>query len=81
VASVAIALQSGKLQISKKLALADTLISELQNFKAKISNSGNDTYGAGADWRENSHDDLVLALALALWTANDGIKAAKFFSM
>jgi hypothetical protein len=80
VANTAIALQSGKLQISKKLPLADTLISELQNFKAKISNSGNDTYGAGADWRENSHDDLVLALALALWTANDGVKAAKFYT-
>jgi hypothetical protein len=81
VANTAIALQSGKLQISKKLALADTLIAELQNFKAKISSSGNDSYGAGADWRENSHDDLVLALALALWCANDGIKKAKFFSM
>ncbi len=81
VANTAIALQSGKLQISKKLPLADTLIAELQNFKAKISNSGNDTYGAGADWRENSHDDLVLALSIALWTANDGVKAAKFFSM
>jgi hypothetical protein len=81
VANTAIALQSGKLQISKKLPLADTLIEELQNFKAKISNSGNDTYGAGSDWRTNSHDDLVLALALALWTANDGVKKAKFFSM
>ncbi len=81
VANTAIALQSGKLQISKKLPLADTLIKELQNFKAKISNAGHDSYGAGADWRENSHDDLVLALALALWTANDGVKAAKFYSM
>ncbi len=81
VANTAIALQSGKLQISKKLPLADTLISELQNFKAKISNSGNTSFGADSDWRENSHDDLVLALALALWTANDGVKAAKFFSM
>jgi hypothetical protein len=80
VANTAIALQSGKLKISKKLPLADTLIAELQNFKAKITASGNDTYGAGADWRENSHDDLVLALALALWTANDGVKAAKFYT-
>ncbi len=81
VATAAIAVQSGKLQISTKLPLADTLIKELQNFKANISNAGHDSYGAGADWRENSHDDLVLALALALWTANDGVKAAKFFSM
>ncbi len=81
VANTAIALQSGKLKISKKLALSGTLIEELGNFKAKISNSGNDTYGAGSDWRENSHDDLVLALSIALWCANDGIKKARFFSM
>jgi hypothetical protein len=81
VSNVAIALQNGKLQISKKLALSGTLIEELGNFKAKISNSGNTGFGAGSDWRENSHDDLVLALAFALWTANDGVKAAKFYSM
>jgi hypothetical protein len=81
VSNVAIALQSGKLKISKKLALASTLIDELANFKAKISNAGNTSFGAGADWREGNNDDLVLALALALWTANDGVKAAKFFSM
>jgi hypothetical protein len=80
VANTAIAVQSGKLQISKKLPLADTLISELQNFKSKFSNAGNDTYGAGSDWRENSHDDILLALSIALWTANDGVKAAKFYS-
>jgi hypothetical protein len=81
VSTTAIALQNGKLKISKKLPLADTLIKELQNFKAKISNAGNTSFGAGADWRENSHDDLVLALALALWCANDGVKAAKFYTM
>jgi len=81
VSNTAIALQNGKLKISKKLPLADTLIKELQNFKAKISNSGNTSFGAGADWRENSHDDLVLALSIALWTGNDGVKAAKFYSM
>jgi hypothetical protein len=80
VANTAIALQSGKLKISKKLPLADTLIAELQNFKATISNAGNTSFGAGADWREGNNDDLVLALALSLWCANDGIKKAKFFS-
>jgi hypothetical protein len=79
--NTAIAVQKGKLTISKKLPLANTLTAELQNFKAKVSNSGNIGFGAGSDWRENSHDDLVLALALALWTANDGVKAGKFYSM
>ncbi len=81
VSNVAIALQTGKLKISSKLPLSGTLIAELQNFKARISNSGNTTFGAGADWREGNNDDLVLALALSLWCANDGVKAAKFFSM
>jgi len=81
VSNVAIALQSGKLKISKKLDLASTLIDELANFKAKISNAGNTSFGAGADWREGNNDDLVLALALSLWCANDGVKAAKFYTM
>jgi hypothetical protein len=81
VSNVAIALQNGKLKISKKLPLADTLIAELQNFKVKVSNVGNTSFGAGAGWREGKNDDLVLALALSLWAANDGIKKAKFFSM
>jgi len=37
------------------------LISELQNFKATISAAGHDSYGAGQDWRENNHDNLVPA--------------------
>jgi hypothetical protein len=34
-------------------------------FKVEITKSGHDTYGN--DWRENEHDDLVLAVALAAW--------------
>jgi len=81
VSGVSVALQTGKLKFSEELPLTKTLTAELQNFKAKISNAGNDSYGAGADWRENSHDDLVLALSIALWTANDGVKTAKFFTL
>jgi hypothetical protein len=40
---------------------------ELTNFKAKISLSGHDSYGAGDDWRSSKHDDLVLAVALGVW--------------
>jgi hypothetical protein len=69
VSAVSIALQSGKLKIAKKLTLAGTLIGELENFKAKITASGNDTYGAGAEWRVGNNDDLVLALAMAIWCA------------
>jgi len=81
VSSVSVALQSGKLKISEKLQLAGTLVGELENFKAKITTSGNDTYGAGAEWREGNNDDLVLSLAMAIWCASGGVKAAKFYSM
>ncbi len=74
VTNTAIALQTGKLQISEQLPLTETLVAELQNFKAKITTAGNDTYGAGAEWRVGNNDDLVLALSMALWCANDGVK-------
>ena len=34
--------------------------------RAKVSEAGNTQFGA---WREGSHDDLVLAVALACWAA------------
>jgi hypothetical protein len=74
VTNAAIALETDKLQISKKLPLTETLVAELQNFKANTTNAGNDTYGAGAEWRVGNNDDLVLALSMALWAANDGVK-------
>lgn len=80
VGAIAVALQSGKLKISEELPLTKILTAELQNFKAKITNSGNDTYGAGAEWRVGNNDDLVLALAMALWCAADGVKPATFYS-
>ena len=64
---VQVLLQSERLRIGKDLPHATTLTDELVNFKVKISLAGHDSYGAGADWREGNHDDLVLALALACW--------------
>lgn len=60
-------LQTNRLRIAKSLPLADTLVRELMNFRAKITEHGNDTYGA---WRESIHDDLVLATALAIWASS-----------
>ncbi len=56
--------QTGRLKIAETIELRDTLINELVNFKEKITQHGNLTYGA---WRESIHDDLVLALAFACW--------------
>lgn len=43
---------------------AELLTNELNNFKLKLSNAANETFG---NWREGEHDDLVLALALCVW--------------
>ncbi|HZS09511.1 MAG TPA: hypothetical protein VFD58_32070 [Blastocatellia bacterium] len=65
VSAVSVALQTGRLKIAPELKDAKTLRTELENFKVKITLAANDTYGV---WREGQHDDLVLAVALALWS-------------
>jgi hypothetical protein len=64
VSAVQVALQTERLKIASGLSEAATLVRELENFQVKITDAANDTYGA---WREGAHDDLVLAVALALW--------------
>jgi hypothetical protein len=66
VSGVQVALQSRTLKIASELSEAETLARELQNFTVKITDSANDVYGA---WRVGTHDDLVLAVALAVWKA------------
>ncbi len=70
-------LQSGRLAFGADLPEWATLSKELQNFKAKISAAGHDSYGAGDDWRDGSHDDLVLAVALSAWRAEWHDKQAR----
>jgi hypothetical protein len=64
VSVVQVALQTDKLKVASALPEAQMLVRELQNFQVKITDAANDTYGA---WREGTHDDLVLAVALALY--------------
>ena len=64
VSVVQVALQTDKLKIAGTLPEAQTLVREMQGFQVKVTEAADDTYGA---WREGSHDDLVLAVALALW--------------
>lgn len=65
VAAVQTLLQTGRLQISGRLPLADTLRKELLNFRVKINpQTAHDSY---SHWREGDHDDLVLATACACW--------------
>jgi len=70
VSVVQIGLQNRTLKIAGDLNLAETLSRELQNFTVKITDAANDVYGA---WREGTHDDLVLAVALAVWKAHQPI--------
>ena len=60
-------LSSGRLKIAAELPLAEVLKRELLHFKVKITVAGNETFEA---WRERDHDDLVLALALALYVGS-----------
>jgi len=67
VGAVQVLLQGRRLRVAAELALAPTLVAEFGNFRAKISLAGHDSFGAGEDWRDGNHDDLVLAVALACW--------------
>lgn len=64
VSQLQVLFQLGNLKIAESLPEATTLVQELMSFKVKITENANDTYGS---WREGTHDDLVLAVALAAW--------------
>jgi hypothetical protein len=67
--TIAVLLQTGRLRIARDLKESETLLRELLNFRVKISLSGHDSYEA---WREQEHDDLVLAVGLAAWLFEKG---------
>ena len=56
-------LSSGLLSVNRTLAEAETLRAELRDFRVRTTKSAQETYEA----REGQHDDLVLALAVALF--------------
>jgi Terminase RNaseH-like domain len=66
VSTVQALLHDGRLQIQKDIPEAPVLKVELEDFRASVTDSGRWTFGA----RSGAHDDLVLALALALWRAS-----------
>jgi Terminase RNaseH-like domain len=67
--TIAVLLQTGRLRIARGLKESETLLRELLNFRVKISLAGHDSYEA---WREQEHDDLVLAVGLAAWLFEKG---------
>lgn len=70
VSAVQAALQTTRLIVSSKLAEAGVLVTELQNFRAEITETGRDTFEA----RSGTHDDLTLSIAMAVWFANRKVK-------
>jgi hypothetical protein len=69
VTTLQIALQARRLRIAEELPLAELLLQEFRGFRVKITLTGHAKFGndVGA-WREADHDDLVLAVALGVWT-------------
>jgi hypothetical protein len=78
VSTLLVCLQTGRLKIQSTLPLAATLTAEAVNFRATFSPSGHDSYGAASEWREGSHDDLLLATAMACWCGEQRIGQGKF---
>lgn len=67
VAMLQVLLQNKRLQIASNLPLSQVLVKELLDFRMKIDErTAHESFGA---WREGTHDDLVLAVALAVWYA------------
>ena len=48
---------------------AEALVNEPLNLQVKITSAANDVRGA---WREGTHDDLVLVVALTCWWVSVG---------
>lgn len=61
--AVLLALQSETLFIAADLPGADLLRQELADMRAKVTAAGHDQYEA----RAGTHDDLTIALAIAIW--------------
>ncbi len=65
VAVVQVLLQTERLKFADQIPSVPLLVQELLAFRVKIDPlTAHDSYGS---WREGSHDDLVLAVAIAAW--------------
>src|SRR3954454_24892835 len=60
-------LHTGELKIAAALSDAGALQEELKDFQRKVSDAGRSSWSA----RTGAHDDLLLAVAIALWWATN----------
>lgn len=63
VATLQVLLQVELVTVDRRLKLADKLRQQLGQFRVSVTRAKNETFGA----ESGSHDDLVLAVALAAW--------------
>jgi len=68
-------LQGGRLLISSALPDAKALLKELLNVRVRVNIHSNVSFEA---WRENVHDDLVLALSMACWYGENAMHDLRF---
>ena len=69
-------MEKGALRIAANLPQAKTLRREFQNFRQKLTRAANTTYNAAT----GHHDDLILAIALAAYRANQKSCGAQPFN-
>lgn len=68
IGALLVALETERLKFAPGLRLVPALEAELRDFRVKITAAANQTYGA----KSGQHDDLVIAVALACWLAENG---------
>ena len=66
VVGLQVMLEAGALRIAADLREGDTFVRELMEMRVRVTGARREQFGA---WREGTHDDLVLAAALACWRA------------
>jgi hypothetical protein len=71
IAGLQLLLESGELRIAARLRHAGTLVKELLDVRVKGDLRGRLRIGADGS---GEHDDLVIALALAVWRAKRGVQ-------
>lgn len=69
IGAVIAALQTQRLKFARAMPFREELEKELETFRVKVTIDRNETFAA---WREKDTDDIVLALALAVWWGERG---------
>ena len=73
IGAVQVLLDQERLTFAENLTRMKTLVDEFMAMRVRVTAEGNEQYGA---WREGSHDDLALAVALACWRAKGDERVA-----